>query len=134
MTEGRKARVTFSYKPEQEDELTLEVGDIITNITDVDVGWCEGELNGKRGMFPDNFVEEFSTPGEEVANAAPLPSSNSKTGQVKHELRVRERFLVDYRIFLLEKKNVIRVWRDLFHDKLFRIVLKYRFHLIRICI
>ena len=58
------------------------------------------------GLTEDaNFVEEFSTPGEEVANAAPLPSSNSKTGQVKHELRVRERFLIDYRIFLLEKKK-----------------------------
>lgn len=76
---SRKARVTFSYKPEQDDELVLEVGDIITNITDVDVGWCEGELNGKKGMFPDNFVEEFSTPGEEVPSASPLPSSNSKT-------------------------------------------------------
>lgn len=22
----------------------------------MDDGWCEGELNGARGMFPDNFV------------------------------------------------------------------------------
>ena len=56
---GRTARVTFSYKPEQEDELSLEVGDVIKNIVDTDVGWCEGELNGKRGMFPNNFVEEI---------------------------------------------------------------------------
>lgn len=46
----------------------MEVGDIIINIIDVDVGWCEGELNGKRGMFLDNFVEEFSMFGEEVVN------------------------------------------------------------------
>ena len=23
----------------------------------MDEGWCEGTLNGKRGMFPDNFVK-----------------------------------------------------------------------------
>ena len=57
---GRTARVTFSYKAEQEDELSLEVGDIVKNIVDVDLGWCEGELNGKKGMFPNNFVEEMT--------------------------------------------------------------------------
>lgn len=56
---SRTARVTFSYKAEQDDELSLEVGDVIKNIVDTDVGWCEGELNGKRGMFPNNFVEEI---------------------------------------------------------------------------
>ena len=59
---GRTARVTFSYTAEQEDELSLEVGDIITNIVDGDVGWCQGELNGKKGMFPNNFVEEVVAP------------------------------------------------------------------------
>ena len=56
---GRTARVIFSYEAEQDGELSLEVGDVIKNIVDTDVGWCEGELNGKRGMFPDNFVEEI---------------------------------------------------------------------------
>lgn len=78
---GRRARVTFSYKPEQGDELTLEVGDIITNIVDVDVGWCEGELNGRKGMFPNNFVEELSAACEEVV--APRPTTSSNTGQIK---------------------------------------------------
>lgn len=78
---GRRARVTFSYKPEQDDELTLEVGDIITNVVDVDFGWCEGELNGKKGMFPNNFVEELSPAAiEEVVAPTPEPAS-SNTGQ-----------------------------------------------------
>ena len=71
---GRRARVTFSYKPEQEDELTLEVGDIITNIVDMDVGWCEGELNGKKGMFPNNFVEMIPASEEVVA---PQPTTTT---------------------------------------------------------
>ena len=56
---GRTARVIFNYEAEQDGELSLEVGDVIKNIVDTDVGWCEGELNGKRGMFPDDFVEEI---------------------------------------------------------------------------
>lgn len=83
---GRRARVTFSYKPEQDDELTLEVGDMIMNIVDVDVGWCEGEVNGKRGMFPNNFVEELvpdaaAAPSTEEVVAPPEPAS-SNTGQI----------------------------------------------------
>ena len=73
---GGRARVTFSYKPEQDDELTLEVGDIITNIVDVDVGWCEGELNGKKGVFPNNFVEMIpASEAEEVV--APQPTTTT---------------------------------------------------------
>lgn len=83
---GRRARVTFSYKPEQEDELSLDVGDIITNIVDVDVGWCEGELNGKKGMFPNNFVEELSPAASEEVVAPPVTEpapASSNTGQNK---------------------------------------------------
>uniref|UniRef100_A0A8C7WYI3 SH3 domain-containing protein n=1 Tax=Oryzias sinensis TaxID=183150 RepID=A0A8C7WYI3_9TELE len=43
-------------KAQQEDELSLTVGDIITNIRRDDGGWWEGELGGRRGLFPDNFV------------------------------------------------------------------------------
>eukprot|EP00111_Clytia_hemisphaerica_P010661 TCONS_00031131-protein len=54
----QKAKATFAYEPEQKDELTLQVGDIVT-ITDKNIfeGWMQGELNGKTGLFPDNFVE-----------------------------------------------------------------------------
>ena len=57
---GRTARVTFSYNAEDEDELTLKVGDIIENIADWETGWWDGELNGKKGVFPNNFVEELT--------------------------------------------------------------------------
>ncbi|XP_059837565.1 CD2-associated protein isoform X1 [Hypanus sabinus] len=51
--------VEYDYDAAQEDELTLRVGDVIKNVRKLEEeGWCEGELNGKRGLFPDNFVKE----------------------------------------------------------------------------
>lgn len=52
-----EAVAVFNYITNQEDELNLKVGDIITNVHTFDGGWCEGELNGKKGMFPENFVK-----------------------------------------------------------------------------
>lgn len=46
----------FDYEAQQDDELSLTVGDIIANIRRSDGGWWEGELHGRRGLFPDNFV------------------------------------------------------------------------------
>ncbi|XP_038078093.1 SH3 domain-containing kinase-binding protein 1-like isoform X3 [Patiria miniata] len=52
-----EAVVTFDYDAAQDDELTIKEGQIITNITMMEDGWWEGEVNGQRGLFPDNFVE-----------------------------------------------------------------------------
>ena len=48
--------VKFDYDAEQPDELTLHVGDIIKDCKQAEDGWMVGELNGRRGFFPDNFV------------------------------------------------------------------------------
>lgn len=65
---NERAKVTFAYEPENADELKLVEGDIISilnkDITESE-GWWEGELNGKVGMFPNNFVELL--PPEEEA-------------------------------------------------------------------
>lgn len=42
---------------QEDDELTLRKGDIITEIRTMFGGWWEGTLRDKRGMFPDNFVK-----------------------------------------------------------------------------
>lgn len=40
------------------DELTVMAGDIVENVTEAsEEGWLEGELRGKRGIFPANFVK-----------------------------------------------------------------------------
>jgi SH3 domain-containing kinase-binding protein 1 len=35
----------------------MKKGDIITSVVQKMDGWWEGSLNGKTGMFPDNFVK-----------------------------------------------------------------------------
>ncbi|XP_023243249.1 SH3 domain-containing kinase-binding protein 1-like, partial [Centruroides sculpturatus] len=54
-----QAQVIYPYEAQNDDELTLKKGDIITIITKEveDKGWWKGELNGQIGVFPDNFVE-----------------------------------------------------------------------------
>lgn len=49
----------YSYAAENEDELTLNEGEIVNVLEKEleDSGWWKGELNGKVGVFPDNFVE-----------------------------------------------------------------------------
>lgn len=40
------------------DELKMKAGDVIKNVrAGAEQGWMEGELNGKRGFFPSNFVK-----------------------------------------------------------------------------
>ncbi|XP_023593030.1 SH3 domain-containing kinase-binding protein 1 isoform X1 [Trichechus manatus latirostris] len=57
--EAVEAIVEFDYQAQHDDELTISVGEIITNIRKEDGGWWEGQINGRRGLFPDNFVREI---------------------------------------------------------------------------
>lgn len=41
-----KAKCTFAYEAQNDDELSLELGDIITITKQEDEGWWDGELNG----------------------------------------------------------------------------------------
>ncbi|XP_061668437.1 CD2-associated protein [Syngnathoides biaculeatus] len=59
--------VEFDYEALHEDELTLRKGDLIKNVCCIhEDGWMEGDLNGKRGLFPDNFVKEIKQEAKEA--------------------------------------------------------------------
>lgn len=49
----------FPYEAVNSDELTLAEGDVVTILSREveDKGWWKGELKGKIGVFPDNFVQ-----------------------------------------------------------------------------
>lgn len=60
----------FKYEALNDDELTMEVGQIINIISKEveDKGWWKGELDGKVGVFPDNFVR--LVPPSQVSHAS----------------------------------------------------------------
>ncbi|XP_062278639.1 SH3 domain-containing protein 21 [Scomber scombrus] len=51
--------VLIDFEGTMGDELTVMMGDVVKNVTKAsEEGWLEGELRGKRGIFPANFVKE----------------------------------------------------------------------------
>ena len=52
-----KARALYDYAAADGTELGFNAGDIITVTKQDNSGWWEGQLNGKEGMFPGNYVE-----------------------------------------------------------------------------
>ncbi|XP_041511414.1 CD2-associated protein [Microtus oregoni] len=65
--------VEYDYDAVHDDELSIRVGEIIRNVKKLqEEGWLEGELNGRRGMFPDNFVKEIKRETEPKDNNLPI--------------------------------------------------------------
>ncbi|KAJ6650786.1 hypothetical protein lerEdw1_003998, partial [Lerista edwardsae] len=54
-----KAR--FNFKQTNEDELSINKGDVICVTRVEEGGWWEGTLNGKTGWFPSNYVREIKS-------------------------------------------------------------------------
>ncbi|RVE55874.1 hypothetical protein OJAV_G00230750 [Oryzias javanicus] len=65
----RLCKVQFDYHPQNEDELELKTGEVIEITEEVEEGWWSGNLNGKSGLFPSNFVKEIEAAGEEVESS-----------------------------------------------------------------
>lgn len=79
---GKKCKCTFAYQAQSDDELTINPGDIIAITKQDEEGWWEGILNGKSGVFPNNFVEEIpgGAPTPAPAAAAPPPAAPENNG------------------------------------------------------
>ncbi|KAM4674794.1 SH3 domain-containing protein 19 [Amazona ochrocephala] len=57
-----KAKALYDFHGENEDELSFKAGEIITELEPVDEDWMNGEIQGKSGMFPKNFVQILKAP------------------------------------------------------------------------
>ncbi|NXI42459.1 CD2AP protein, partial [Galbula dea] len=73
--------VEYDYDAVHDDELTIRAGEVIRNVKKLEEeGWLEGELHGKRGVFPDNFVKEVKKDVEPKDDAVPV--RREKSGNV----------------------------------------------------
>uniref|UniRef100_A0A8C8FHZ7 Osteoclast-stimulating factor 1 n=1 Tax=Oncorhynchus tshawytscha TaxID=74940 RepID=A0A8C8FHZ7_ONCTS len=93
-----EAVVEFDYEAQQEDELSLHVGDIIVKVTKDDGGWWEGEIDGRRGLFPDNFVREIKKdvkrevgPKSDLSNGSASPVSEPSLRPARKGDQIRQR-------------------------------------------
>ncbi|KAJ3151778.1 hypothetical protein HDU89_001826 [Geranomyces variabilis] len=88
-----RARALYDCQGDSAEELSFRTGDCITDVKPAeDEGWFTGKHNGKKGLFPGNYVQLLK-PGEDERRAVPPPpghgqaatrtmSSSSSTGSL----------------------------------------------------
>ncbi|KAM4583585.1 SH3 domain-containing protein 19 [Odontesthes bonariensis] len=54
---GTRARALFDFTSDCDEELSLQVGDTVTNLESIDDEWFLGDLRGKRALVPKNYVQ-----------------------------------------------------------------------------
>ena len=84
-TKNRRCKAVYSYTQNNNDELTLAVGDVIEFLGEVEEGWWRGKLSGKIGVFPSNFVEVYQSASPVFAkrtsnNNGTANNNNSRSG------------------------------------------------------
>ncbi|XP_051939588.1 SH3 domain-containing protein 19 isoform X1 [Hippocampus zosterae] len=52
-----KGRAMYEFISDCDEELSLQVGDIITNLEPINDEWFLGDLRGKRALVPKNYVQ-----------------------------------------------------------------------------
>jgi hypothetical protein len=76
---GITAVVIYDYEKDEDNEIALVEGEIVTNIEKVDEDWWIGtSARGETGLFPANYVEESSGEGAHAS----LPAADAS---VSHE-------------------------------------------------
>ncbi|XP_065287952.1 dynamin-binding protein-like isoform X2 [Dermacentor albipictus] len=67
------ARSKFSFEAQYPNELSFQEGELVTLIRHVDDEWTEGELNGRVGLFPTEYVDIIVDCADPAVNTAAAP-------------------------------------------------------------
>ena len=59
---SRYVKVVYDFHTTESGEISLSAGDVVRVVRQVDTNWLQGEIHGKIGNFPSNFVTELVLP------------------------------------------------------------------------
>lgn len=77
-----RVRALYDFTPTESGELGFQKGDIIRVLENVYRDWWKGELRGKTGIFPVNYVEKI---------VDPTPAELQKEAQMEAEVMAEAR-------------------------------------------
>ncbi|KAF9329761.1 hypothetical protein BGZ91_000423 [Linnemannia elongata] len=86
----KQVRALYNFDATAEGELSLQKGDIVRIVEEIDEGWWEGELvdsHGIRhaGMFPSNYCEEVFSDSGSTHRQGSINSQSSDPGRYMDE-------------------------------------------------
>ncbi|KAF9997079.1 hypothetical protein BGZ65_007338 [Modicella reniformis] len=86
----KQVRALYNFEATGEGELSLQKGDVVRIIDEIDEGWWEGELVDSKGvrhegMFPSNYVEEVNKRNTISARRQGSVSSNTSDSRYVDE-------------------------------------------------
>ncbi|NWY57859.1 DNMBP protein, partial [Chionis minor] len=74
-----QARAVMDLSAQLEEELDFREGDVINIVGVPEPGWFEGELRGRRGIFPESFVELLTPLRAPGSSVDPEPTGTCDT-------------------------------------------------------
>ena len=57
----QKVQALYDFEPQEENELRMKKGDVVTVLEKVDQNWWMGEFDGRSGLFPVPYVKEVES-------------------------------------------------------------------------
>uniref|UniRef100_A0AAQ6AG60 Intersectin-1 n=1 Tax=Amphiprion ocellaris TaxID=80972 RepID=A0AAQ6AG60_AMPOC len=106
----------YDYVAQNDDELAFQKGQVITVLNKDDCDWWKGELNGREGLFPSNYVKLTTDTDPSTQWCADLhlldmlsPMERKRQGYI-HELIVTEENYVNDLQLVTEVKAAAASW------------------------
>ncbi|XP_065297205.1 intersectin-1 isoform X1 [Dermacentor albipictus] len=82
-TRGEQVRALFPFIGQQDDELSFQKGDILVVLSKEDASWWKGEIAGRVGLFPANYVEPLDRPVDKCGSLQEILFSPSLSTREK---------------------------------------------------
>lgn len=102
------AKALYTFNGQTARELSFKKGDIINVRRQIDSNWYEGEVHGKIGLFPYNYVELLKSDGVQTLK---------KTAVVEGKARAKFDFIAQTNLELpLKKGEVVVLTRRIDHN------------------